>query len=475
MAQLHAFRSNSTRFGSTPHVFFAQLHAFSRSNSTPPQTQATRHIKGLNARVAHASHARASRAAARLRAKRGKEARETTHRATERSPETHPARGPRTATKESGLPADSPRGARVARRVSRAPHARSWSGCLRRGEERSEGAACAERREESSEAQNARHANTGRELRERTARLPARRARRVARCVRRAPAHVVSAPPPARGRSEGAARAERDRQNERSTKEEKTTARERPCSTAAVMNHPRCTCAARVARAPPVALRAPLPHPARSGDRREGARQGRRPATEAPRRTRPPQRATSVLNCGGENHPRCAAPSIDRRFEPRASALLRAGTRPTALDYGGSAGDIVRRRSERVWRVRERSRGYSAERASSPRSQSKIIDDSTHLEPRRAANCIADSIGRCRLDGGQQLVLDRVSTDRRTFCGGRRVPTEPRSSASLDASGCPHRAREQWGTVHRLNAWNECPSVDVRRWLMAFPIFVFCL
>ena len=198
LAQLHAFRPNSTRFGSTPHVFFAQLHAFSRSNSTPPQTQATRHIKGRNARVAHASHARASRAAARLRAKRGKEARETTHRATERSPETHPARGPRTATKESGLPADSPRGARVARRVSRAPHARSWSGCLRRGEERSEGAACAERREESSEAQNARHANTGRELRERTARLPARRARRVARCVRRAPARGERAPAGAR-------------------------------------------------------------------------------------------------------------------------------------------------------------------------------------------------------------------------------------------------------------------------------------
>ena len=297
----------------------------------------------------------------------------------------------------------------------------------------------------------------------RTARgLAVRRVRRASRVACAARPLVVSAPPLARGRSEGAARAERDRQDERSTKEEKTTARERPCSTAAVMNHPRCTCAARVARAPPVTPRATLPHSARSGDRREGARQGRRPATEAPRRTRPPQRATSVLNCGGENHPRCAAPSIDRRFEPRASAPLRAGTRPTALDYGGSAGDIVRRRSERVWRVRERSRGYSAERASSPRSQSKIIDDSTHLEPRRAANCIADSIGRCRLDGGQQLVLDRVSTDRRTFCGGRRVPTEPRSSVSLDASGCPHRAREQCGTVHRLNAWKP-PGMSVRQ------------
>ena len=330
-----------------------------------------------------------------------------------------------------------------------------------------------ERRARSGEKRAAKHRTPGTQTRAANSESAPRDSPRAARVASRvacaARPLVVSAPPPARGRSEGAARAERDRQDERSTKEEKTTARERPCSTAAVMNHPRCTCAARVARAPPVTPRAPLPHSARSGDRREGARQGRRPATEAPRRTRPPQRATSVLNCGGENHPRCAAPSIDRRFEPRASALLRAGTRPTALDYGGSAGDIVRRRSERVWRVRERSRGYSAERASSPRSQSKIIDDSTHLEPRRAANCIADSIGRCRLDGGQQLVLDRVSTDRRTFCGGRRVPTEPRSSASLDASGCPHRAREQWGTVHRLNAWNECPSVDVRRWLMAFP------
>ena len=98
--------------------------------------------------------------------------------------------------------ADCPRtrrAARASRVASRAPHARSWSGCLRRGEERSEGAACAERREESSEAQNARrHANTGRELRERTARLPARRARRVARCVRRAPARGERAPAGAR-------------------------------------------------------------------------------------------------------------------------------------------------------------------------------------------------------------------------------------------------------------------------------------
>jgi hypothetical protein len=44
---------------------------------------------------------------------------------------------------------------------------------------------------------------------------------------------------------------------------------------------------------------------------------------EEEKRRRPPQHATSVLNCGGENHPRRAAPSTDRRFEPSASALLR--------------------------------------------------------------------------------------------------------------------------------------------------------
>lgn len=122
------------------------------------------------------------------------------NRATERSPEPHRRADRELRQRKADRPRTrrAARASRVARRVSRAPHARAWSGCLRRGEERSEGAACAERREESSEAQNARRANTGRELRERTARLPARRARRVARCVRRAPARGERAPAGAR-------------------------------------------------------------------------------------------------------------------------------------------------------------------------------------------------------------------------------------------------------------------------------------
>ena len=66
-------------------------------------------------------------------------------------------------------------------------------------------------------------------------------------------------------------------------------------------NHPRCTRVARVARASPVAPRAPRPPSARSGDRREDARRGRRPATGREKRTRrgQPRRAMSRLRCSG--------------------------------------------------------------------------------------------------------------------------------------------------------------------------------
>ena len=115
-----------------------------------------------------------------------------------------------------------------------------------------------------------------------------RRARRVALGVRprvrTLHPHVVR-PPRAgarvRGWSEGAARAERrtGREKKQGGGGEEHAAHERFCSTAAVKNHPQRTRAARVARASPVAPRAPLPRSARSGDRREDARQGRRAAT----------------------------------------------------------------------------------------------------------------------------------------------------------------------------------------------------
>ena len=54
-----------------------------------------------------------------------------------------------------------------------------------------------------------------------------------------APAAVAAVPGPARGRGEGAARALSDGRDERRTEEEKSTAaRERPCATTAVINHP---------------------------------------------------------------------------------------------------------------------------------------------------------------------------------------------------------------------------------------------
>ena len=128
---------------------------------------------------------------------------------------------------------------------------------------------------------------------------------RASRCARRAFArpHVVR-PPRAgarvRGWSEGAARAERrtGREKKQGGGGEEHAARERPCSTAAVKNHPERTRAARVARASPVAPRAPRPRSARSGDRREDARRGQRPSKRKTRRG-PPRRAMSRLSCGG--------------------------------------------------------------------------------------------------------------------------------------------------------------------------------
>ena len=62
--------------------------------------------------------------------------------------------------------------------------------------------------------------------------------------------------------------------------------------------HPRCTRAARVTRVSPFAPRAPRPRYARSGDRTEDARKGRRPATGREKRKRrgPPRRAMSLLS-----------------------------------------------------------------------------------------------------------------------------------------------------------------------------------
>ena len=164
---------------------------------------------------------------------------------------------------------------------------------------------CACARQRAAEQQAQKHTRRAdRELRQqRKADFPqTRRAPpRASRCARRASArpHVVR-PPRAgarvRGWSEGAAHAERrtGREKKQGGGGEEHAARERPCSTAAVKNHPQRTRAARVACASPIAPRAPLPRSARSGDRREDARRGRRPSKRKTRRG-PPRRAMSVL------------------------------------------------------------------------------------------------------------------------------------------------------------------------------------
>jgi len=161
-----------------------------------------------------------------------------------------------------------------------------------------------------------------------TRRAPPRASRRARRASARP--HVVR-PPRAgarvRGWSEGAARTERrtGREKKQGGGGEEHAARERPCSTAAVKNHPQRTRAARVARASPVAPRAPLPRSARSGDRREDARQGRRAATgrEKNQGREEPSRGGSYDVCANRpSHPFVLA----RRFA-RAAPSLPAGGR----------------------------------------------------------------------------------------------------------------------------------------------------
>ena len=184
--------------------------------------------------------------------------------------------------------ADSPRVGRVECVARRVRHAPARSRARAPAAERGSGARGTGRREQRSPERRAREMG-GRELRERSALgLPARRVRRMARCVRRDPARGARAPPPACGWSEGAAR--RDRQDERRGQEEKTAPT--PLLDCGGENHPRFTRAARAARVSFVALRTQLPRSTRRGDRREDTRQGRRPTTRK-RSKRPPRRAMS--------------------------------------------------------------------------------------------------------------------------------------------------------------------------------------
>jgi len=113
---------------------------------------------------------------------------------------------------------------------------------------------------------------------------------------------------------------------------------------------------ARVARRSPRALR---PRSARSGDRREDVRRGRRPATGREKRRGPPRRAMSRLSCGGENHPRCtraaraacASPAPPRAPRPRSS---RSGDRREDARRGRRPATGRASRRARVWGVHVR-------------------------------------------------------------------------------------------------------------------------
>ena len=86
--------------------------------------------------------------------------------------------------------------------------------------------------------------------------------------------------------------------------------------------------------------------------------------------------------------------SIDRELKISTSALGRAGARPAKVTRGGSAGKRLFGRG-----VQAGCRGFEGDRggclaacASSPHSQLRIYDETTHLEPCCAANSSAASI-----------------------------------------------------------------------------------
>ena len=86
--------------------------------------------------------------------------------------------------------------------------------------------------------------------------------------------------------------------------------------------------------------------------------------------------------------------SIDRELKISTSALGRAGARPAKVTRGGSAGKRLFGRG-----VQTGCRGFEGDRggclaacASSPHSQLRIYDETTHLEPCCAANSSAASI-----------------------------------------------------------------------------------
>ena len=166
--------------------------------------------------------------------------------------------------------------------------------------------------------------------------LAAHRARRVALNVRPRARSWCARTPPARGRSEGAARAERRTGEQNQERQGHHSARERPCSTAAARTtHARRTRAAgRIARASPFAVQARrslAPYGAATEETTRDKDDDDRRQDES--RTKKGKDTTArensaLLDCGGENHPRTT--HARRRPHPRPP--------PTASAVSATAG-----------------------------------------------------------------------------------------------------------------------------------------
>ena len=245
------------------------------------------------------------------------------NRAAEPNRETHPARRPQTATKERGRP-DAPR-------TRRAPRA-----------------SC--------------------------------RARRAS-----ARPLMVRARPATRGRSEGAAHAERRSGREKNQERQgHHSARERPCSTAAARTtHARRTRAAgRIARAPPVAMQARRSlalHGAATEettrDKDDDDRRQDESRTKNGKDTTAREKS-ALLGCGGENHPRTT--HARRRPHPRPPPTAPAVS-ATAAAAAATAAAIAARRDVSVVSVAARTApGVHVGHARyAPRATDRSIDQPT--------------------------------------------------------------------------------------------------
>ena len=191
-------------------------------------------------------------------------------------------------------------------------------------------------------------------------------------------------------------------------------------------------------------------------------------------------RTTSTNECRGSGRRvsgRATSGRLDRskirnQGERARSSGRSTGKRGLRRPCGGSAGKRLFGRG-----VQAGCRGFEDDRggclaacSSLPHAQRRNYDETTHLKPRHAANCIAASIVN-RAAAWHQPVLDRVSADCRTFRSRRRVQLELRSTVSLDGSEWARGAR-----LRRPKALQRfttgCKKIDVEK---KSPIFIIKL